>query len=123
RLRMRVAQLQFKLDDAIAIGQRAFDGYRQRGRVAQAIEAGLAVLELRDRRLSTADIDYIDRSDREWRQYAARELGADHPVVRKVDVHSATQAFYAGDVAGAHARLEQLRVPAPYLRSRRLAGR
>ncbi len=111
------------LDEAIGRGEAAVRGYAARGRTAAQLAVGMELLELRDLRARADDVAAVPRLYDEWRALALRELGDGHPMVRKIDGELAARMFVHGDVAGGHARLEQLWRPIPNERARRIRGR
>jgi predicted Ser/Thr protein kinase len=121
-LRLEIAQRADNVDEAIARGEAAMAGFAARGRIAAQLTAGLSVLDLRQARGRPDDLKTIDQKHVEWRKLAVAQLGEADPIVRKLDAEAAAQLF-AADVAAAHARLEQLRVPVPFDRPIRIAGR
>jgi predicted Ser/Thr protein kinase len=121
-MRVEAAKRAENLDDAIARGGAAVEGFAARGRLRRQLEAGLVVLGLRQLRATPADLAAVPELLTAWRARAVAQLGEADEVVRAIDGHAAEWAFAQGDVAGAHARLERLRRPLPNDRGQRLAG-
>ena len=122
-LRLETARRSDHLDEAIARGEAAVAGYAARGRIAAQLAVGIELLDLRDLRADAADLEAVPRLYGEWGDLAMRELGEDHPMVRKIDRELAARMFVHGDIEGGHARLEQLWRPIPDERARRIRGR
>jgi hypothetical protein len=122
-LRLETARRGDHLDEAIARGEAAVAGYAVRGRIAAQLAIGLELLDLRDLRARPDDVAAVPGLYGEWRGLAARELGEEHPMVRKIDRELAARMFVHGDVEGGHARLDQLWRPIPGERARRIRGR
>jgi hypothetical protein len=122
-LRLETARRADNVDEAIARGEAAVAGYAARGRTAALLTVGLELLDLRDLRARADDIAAVPRLYDEWRALAMRELGEDHPMVRKIEGELAARMFVHGDVEGGHARLAKLWRPIPGERARRIRGR
>jgi hypothetical protein len=104
RMRASVARRASNLEEAIARGTAAMEGFAARGRLRKEIEAGLALLR--------------------YRQYRATpdELGEADEIVRTLDTRVAEWRFSLGDVAGAHALLDRVRRELPNDKPRRITG-
>jgi predicted Ser/Thr protein kinase len=122
-LRLETARRADNLDEAIARGEAAVAGYAARGRTAALLAVGLELLDLRDLRASADDLAVVPRRYDEWHALAMRELGEQHPMVRKIEAELAMRMFVRGDVDGGHARLARLWRPIPGERARRVRGR
>ena len=122
-LRLEIARRADDLDDAIARGEDAVAGYQARGRTAALLAVGLDLLDLLDLRARADDLASVPRRYDEWRALAVRELGEQHPMVRKIEVELAMRMFMHGDVEGGHAQLARLWRPIPGERARRVHGR
>ena len=122
-LRMETAQRADNLDEAIQRGEAAMAGYAARGRTSAQIRTGLDLLELLDVRAQPEDVARMKKWPLEWRTVAIEKLGASHRLVDRIDAHIAWHMFMAGDVAGAHARLERLRRSLPITKPRKIEGR
>jgi len=121
-MRVEAASRAENLDEAIARGTAAMEGFAARGRLRAEIDAGLTVLALRQIRATPADLAVIPDLLAAWRRRAVAELGEADEIVRALDTRAAEWAFGHGDVVGAHARLAGLRRPLPNDRPQRLAG-
>jgi hypothetical protein len=121
-MRAEVASRSEKLDEAIARGSSAMEGFAARGRLRAQIDAGLTVIALRETRASAADLAAIPDLLAKWRARAVAELGDGDEIVRALDTRAAEWAFAHGDVAGAHAQLDRLRRPVPNDKPQRVAG-
>jgi len=112
-MRLEAARRAENLDEAVARGTAAMEGFAVRGRLRAQIDAGLTVLELRQIRATADDLAAVPRLLTEWRARAVAQLGAADEIVRALDVRAAEWAFAHGDVIGAHARLDGLRRALP----------
>ncbi|HEU4786944.1 MAG TPA: hypothetical protein VFS57_06040, partial [Gemmatimonadaceae bacterium] len=110
------------LDEAIARGLAAAEGFEARGRFRARISAGLTVLRLRQIRATGADLATVSDLLARWRASAVTQLGGGDDIVRAIDTRIAEWAFVHGDVAGAHEQLERLRRPLPNDKPHRIAG-
>jgi hypothetical protein len=121
-MKVEVATRAENLDEAIARGSSAMQGFAARGRLRAEIDAGLSVVALREIRASDADLAAIPDLLAKWRARAVAELGESDEIVRALDTRAAEWAFAHGDVAGAHAQLDRLRRPLPNDKPQRVAG-
>jgi len=121
-LRVEAAKRAENLDEAIARGAAAMEGFAARGRLRAEIDAGLAVARLRRIRATAGDLAALPELFSRWRVRAVAELGASDEVVVALDARAAEWAFAHGDVAGAHAKLDGLRRPLPNDKALHLAG-
>jgi predicted Ser/Thr protein kinase len=121
-MRVETARRAENLDEAIARGGAAIDGFAARGRLRAQLDAGLSVLALRQIRAAPADLAAIPEQLAAWRARAVAELGPADEIVRSIDARSAAWAFAHGDVAGARATLDRLWRPLPNDRPLRVAG-
>jgi len=121
-MRVETAKRAENLDEAIARGGAAMDGFAARRRLRPEIEAGLSVLALHQIRADAADLAAIPQQLAAWRARAVAALGPADDIVRTIDVRSAAWAFEHGDVAGARATLARLSRALPNDRPQRLAG-
>jgi predicted Ser/Thr protein kinase len=122
-MRLEAATRAENLDEAIARGSSAMEGFAARGRLRAQIDAGLTVLALRQIRATDADLAAVPDLLATWRARAVAELGESDEIVRSLDTRAAEWAFAHGDVAGAHAALDRLRRPLPNDKPRRVAGK
>jgi len=121
-MRAEVVKRAENLDEAIARGSAAIEGFAARGRLRAQIDAGLTVLGLREIRATAADLMAVPDLLAQWRTRAVAELGEADEIVRALDTRAAEWAFARGDVAGAHAQLDRLRRPLPNDKPQRIAG-
>jgi hypothetical protein len=121
-LRVETARRAENLDEAIARGGAAMDGFAARHRLRAELDAGLGVLELRQIRATPADLAEVPRLLAAWRARAVAELGDGDEIVRSIDARSAALAFAHGDVAGARATLARLARALPNDRPQRVTG-
>jgi len=121
-MRVEAAKRAENLDEAIARGGAAMEGFAARGRLRAQLDAGLAVLGLRQIRATAADLAAVPDLLAEWRARAVAQLGEADEIVRSLDARAAEWAFAHGDVVRAHARLEALRRALPNDKPRRVAG-
>jgi predicted Ser/Thr protein kinase len=121
-MRVEAARRAENLDEAIARGAAAMEGFGVRGRLRAQIDAGLTVLGLRQIRATPADLAAVPALLAEWRARAVAQLGEADEIVRALDTRAAAWAFLHGDVAGAHARLEGLRHALPNPKPHAVAG-
>ena len=121
-MRVETTKRAENLDEAIARGGAAMEGFAARGRLRAELDAGLAVLALRQIRATPADLVAVPERLAAWRARAVAELGPSDEIVRSIDARSAAWAFAHGDVAGARATLDRLWRPLPNDRPQRIAG-
>jgi len=121
-MRVEAAKRAENLDEAIARGTAAMDGFAARDRLRPQLEAGLIVLALRQIRATPADLAAVPGLLAMWRARAVTQLGEGDDIVRSLDARAAEWAFAHGDVAAAHIKLDQLRRPLPNANATRLAG-
>jgi hypothetical protein len=121
-MRVEAATRAENLDEAIARGGAAMEGFAARSRLRAQIDAGLIVLELRQIRATAADLAAIPDTLAAWRASAVDALGPADEIVRAIDGRAAERAFAHGDVAGAHARLDGLRRTLPNDKPQAVAG-
>ena len=121
-MRVEAAKRAENLDEAIARGTAAIEGFAARSRLSRELDAGLTVLQLRQIRATPADLAAVPDLLAAWRARAVRELGEADEIVRSLDARAAEWAFSQGDVAAAHKKLDQLRRPLPNANGTRLAG-
>jgi predicted Ser/Thr protein kinase len=121
-MRVEVAKRAENLDEAIARGAAAMDGFAARGRLRPQIAAGLGVLAMRQIRATPADLAAIPERLAAWRARAVAELGAADEIVRSLDARAAEWAFDHGDVARAHAQLARVQRPLPNDKPQRITG-
>ena len=111
------------LDEAIVRGDAAMAGYVARGRIAKQLEIGLHVNGLRELRAEPADLVRVRELRTEFIAIAKRELGARHPMTRKLERNAAWQVFTDGDYVTAQQRLLELRDDVPLARKRKMTVR
>ena len=121
-MRVEVARRVDNLEEAIARGGAAIDGFAARGRLRPELTAGLAVLALRQIRANRDDLAAIPGQLAAWRTRAVRELGASDEIVRAIDARAAEWAFAQGDVAAARATLDRLARALPNTPPQRVSG-
>jgi hypothetical protein len=121
-MRVEAAKRAENVDEAIARGDAAMEGFAARGRLRAQLDAGLTVLGLRQLRATAADLAAVPDLLAAWRARASAQLGEADESVRLLDARAAEWAFAQGDVVRAHARLEQLRRTLPNAQPRRVAG-
>jgi predicted Ser/Thr protein kinase len=121
-MRVAAAERAENVDEAIARGGAAMDGFAARGRLRAQLDTGLTVLGLRQLRATAADLVAVPQLLAEWRSRAVAQLGEADEIVRALDARAAEWVFSRGDVVGAHARLEGLRRALPNDKPRRVAG-
>ena len=122
-VRLEAAARAENIDEAIARGFAAMEGFATRGRLRAEISAGLMVLRLRQIRATTADLTAVPDLLAQWRARCVARLGEDDEIVRVLDTRVAEWAFAHEDVASAHAQLERLRHQRPNEKPYRVAGR
>jgi hypothetical protein len=122
-VRVEAAVRAENVDEAIARGGAAMEGFATRGRLRAQISAGLTVLRLRQIRATVADLAAVPDLLARWRASAVAQLGEGDEIVRALDTRAAEWAFAHGDVAGAHTQLERLRRPLPNDKPHRVAGK
>ncbi|HET7501203.1 MAG TPA: protein kinase [Kofleriaceae bacterium] len=122
-MRVELVKRAENLDEAIARGEAAMEGFAARGRLRAQLDAGLTVLGLRQIRATPADLAAISGQLAAWRAQAVAELGEADEIVRALDTRAAEWTFAHGNVAAAHAELERLRRPLPNEHAQRIAGR
>jgi hypothetical protein len=122
-MRVEAAARAENVDEAIARGVAAMEGFATRGRLRAQISAGLTVLRLRQIRATAADLAAVPDLLARWRASAVAQLGEGDEIVRALDTRAAEWAFAHGDVAGAHTQLERLRRPLPNDKPHRVAGK
>ncbi|HEU0032202.1 MAG TPA: protein kinase [Kofleriaceae bacterium] len=123
-LRMEIAKRADNLDEAIQRGDAAMQGYARRNRLSAEIDAGIRVLNLREVRGTPDDAAHLRGDPLAWRARALAAVGAQHPIIAKLDREIASRELFAadGDVARSHERLMRLREDVPYAASRMVRG-
>jgi hypothetical protein len=121
-MRVETAKRAENVEEAIARGIAAMNGFAASGRLRAQINAGLVVLALRQIRAMPTDLAAIPDQLASWRARAVAELGASDEIIRAIDARSAEWAFAHGDVVGAHATLARLSRTLPNDRPQRVAG-
>ncbi len=121
-LRSMLAYNTDRLDDAIALGLRAVEGYRARGQIVSMLSASVQVVNLRSLRGTKEDLLATTRMFDELYQIGVAELGADDADVEKIDYLRGMWQYALGDIATAHAIYDRLRKSEPISDPQRVTG-
>ena len=121
-LRATLAANANRIDDAIALGQRAMEGYRARGRIVRMLSASVQVGNLRMQRATKEDLAAVTRTFDDLSRIGMAALGDDDANVAKVDYLRGFWLYVNGDIAAAHAIYDRLRKPEPIAKPRRVSG-
>lgn len=98
-IRVQAAARAENVDEAIARGGAAMEGFATRGRLRAQFFAGLTVLRLRQIRATAADVTAVPALLARWRASAVAQLGEGDEIVRALDTRAAEWVFAHGDVA------------------------
>jgi hypothetical protein len=122
-VRADIDRVSDKLDDSISSLDRAVAVYEARARQRDRVRARLGALELRRLRGAPADLATYTDQVHQLRETAAKQLGDQDDLVRKVDAEAADWLFSTGHLAESDAKMLTLRRPEPPDHPQHVSGR